>query len=86
MLYHDDFEQHYRVYAWAAIILTVQLFHKIINVNEIYSSIHLSEQMISGYKILHTQYLYHPTSKFLLLVQHLLFSSFHLFFYFTIYI
>ena len=85
MLYHDDFEQHYRFCAWAAIILTVQFFHKIIDMDEIYCSIYPLEQMVSGHQSFHAQYFDYPSAQFLLLIQHLFTLLSSLFFYFNIY-
>ena len=80
MLNHDDFEQHDWVYARSAIVLAVQFFHEIVDMNKIYRSVDLPEKMVFRYKILHAQNFHYSTPKLLLLIQHLcsllsLFSS-----------
>ena len=48
MLDQYHLEQYDWIYTWSAVILTVQIFYKLIDLAEIYRCIYLSQKMILG--------------------------------------
>ena len=57
MLDHHQLEQHYRVTAGPAIVLTVQIFYQIVDAREIHRRVDFPQQMVLGYQHVHTQHL-----------------------------
>ena len=74
MLDQHNFEQHHWVYAWPAVVLAVQIFHKFVYLFEIDCCVDLSQQVILWDHVLQIykfklstifcffyQHLYHPS-------------------------
>ena len=69
MLDQYQLEQDHRIAARAAVVFTVQIFYKTINVCKVHCCINLSQQMILGYEHIGTQHFYCLTL-FHFLLQH----------------
>ena len=69
MLDQYQLEQDHRIAARAAVVFTVQIFYKTINVRKVYCCINLSQQMILGDEHIGTQHFYCLTL-FHFLLQH----------------